>query len=208
MYEIKYGPLDMYINYCGLMVEGVNTTGPVLMMNLTGLEKYVEYNVTVRAYTSEGPGPYSGPPFIERTLEDGIRVDFHVSATYTHHIYPTVPAEPPRNVSATALSSTEIEVSWEEVHYCDQNGVIIMYEIGYEPLDCGLTVESVVTTGPVLMVNLTGLEKYVEYNVTVRVYTSEGPGPYSAPPITERTLEDGMKYFYTVVYSDQTLHVL
>ena len=71
MYEIKYGPLDMYNNYCGLMVESVNTTGPVLMMTLTGLEEYVEYNVTVRAYTSEGAGPYGNPPITERTLEDG-----------------------------------------------------------------------------------------------------------------------------------------
>ena len=74
-----------------------------------------------------------------------------------------------------------------------------MYEIGYGPFNCGLMIESINTTGPVLMMNLTGLEEYVEYNVTVRAYTSEGPGPYSDPPITERTLEDGMKHFYTVV---------
>ena len=198
MYEIKYGPLDMYINYCGLMVEGINTTGLVLMMNLTGLEEYLKYNVTVRAYTSEGPGPYSGPPFIERTLEDGIRVDFHVSATYTHHIYPTVPAEPPRNVSATALSSTEIEVSWEEVPYCDRNGMIT-YEIRYEPLE---TFEELIYTNTtniytaMLNITLTGLEEYVEYDITVRAYTSEGPGPYSDPPVTERTLENGKKFPY------------
>ena len=107
--------------------------------------------------------------------------------------YLTVPAEPPQNVSATALSSTEIEVSWEEVPYCDQNGVITMYEIEYEPLECDLIIEYINTTGPVLMVNLTGLEEYVEYDITVRAYTSEGPGPYSHPPVTERTLEDGME---------------
>ena len=77
-----------------------------------------------------------------------------------------------------------------------------MYEIGYEPLDtfnCGLMVESINTTGSVLMMNLTGLEEYVEYNVTVRAYTSEGAGPYSDPPITERTLEDGKKCFPILV---------
>ena len=42
------------------------------MTNLTGLEEYVEYNITVRAYTSVGPGPYSDPPITERTMEDGI----------------------------------------------------------------------------------------------------------------------------------------
>ena len=71
MYEIKYEPFD-----CGLMVESINTTGPVLMMNLTGLEEYVEYDITVRAYTSEGPGPYSYPPVTERTLEDGMSKGF------------------------------------------------------------------------------------------------------------------------------------
>ena len=69
MYEIEYEPLDTFD--CGLMVESVNTTDPVLMMNLTGLEEYVEYDITVRAYTSEGPGPYSDPPVTERTLQDG-----------------------------------------------------------------------------------------------------------------------------------------
>ena len=69
MYEIEYEPLDSFD--CGLMVESINTTGPVLMMNLTGLEEYVEYDITVRAYTSEGPGPYSDPPVTVRTLEDG-----------------------------------------------------------------------------------------------------------------------------------------
>ena len=67
-----------------------------------------------------------------------------------------------------------------------------MYEIKYEPLECEL-IEYINTTGPVLMMNLNDLEEYVEYNITVRAYTSEGPGPYSDPPVTERTLEDGME---------------
>ena len=33
------------------------------------------------------------------------------------------------------ISSTEIEVSWEEVPAISQNGFIIMYEVQYEPLD-------------------------------------------------------------------------
>ena len=70
MYEIEYEPLE-----CNLINEYINTTGPVLMVNLTGLEEYVEYDITVRAYTSEGPGPYSDP-VTKRTLEDGMRKDF------------------------------------------------------------------------------------------------------------------------------------
>ena len=92
------------------------------------------------------------------------------------------------------LSSTEIQVSWEEVPAIDQNGIITMYEIQYEPLE---TFEDQISTNTsttmMLTAILTGLEEYVEYNITVRAYTSVGPGPYSDSPITEKTDEDGKK---------------
>ena len=34
-----------------------NTSSTFLL--LSGLEEFVEYNISVRAYTSVGPGPYS-----------------------------------------------------------------------------------------------------------------------------------------------------
>jgi len=40
------------------------------MVELEGLEEYVEYSVRVRAYTSVGPGPFS-VAMVSRTLEDG-----------------------------------------------------------------------------------------------------------------------------------------
>ena len=80
-----------------------------------------------------------------------------------------------------------------------------MYEIKYEPLECELT-QYINTTGPVLMMNLTGLEEYVEYNITVRAYTSEGPGPYSDPPVTERTLTDGMENINVSVILHSMFH--
>ena len=107
----------------------------------------------------------------------------------------TAPDDPPQNVTATAVSSTEIVVSWEDLPAICQNGVIAMYEILYEPLETfgEITSDTVNTSdGSVLMMVLTGLEEYVEYNISVRAYTSAGPGPYS-DPVTERTLEDGEK---------------
>ena len=92
-----------------------------------------------------------------------------------------------------AVSSTEIEVSWEEVPAIDENGIIVLYEIQFVPLetfDDALVTETVNTSGPVLTTNLTGLQEYVEYSISVRAYTSVGPGPYS-DPVTRRTLEDG-----------------
>ena len=45
----------------------INTTN--LSITLMDLEEYVEYNISVRAYTSVGPGPYTVG--INRTSEDG-----------------------------------------------------------------------------------------------------------------------------------------
>ena len=37
---------------------------------------------------------------------------------------------------------------------------------------------------------LTGLQEFVDYNISVRAYTSVGEGPYSTE-VTEMTAEDG-----------------
>ena len=104
-----------------------------------------------------------------------------------------MPDAPPQNVTTMVLSSTEIKVTWEEVPAINRSGIITMYEVQYEPLeifDDQISIETVITSGSVLMMNLTGLEEYVEYNISVRAYTSTGPGPYSVD-ISERTDTDG-----------------
>ena len=80
-------------------------------------------------------------------------------------------------------------MTWEEVLAIDENGIIIYYEVQFEPLEFTetLTTSSVNTIG--LTVVLSSLQEYVEYDISVRAYTSVGPGPYS-DPVTERTLED------------------
>ena len=103
------------------------------------------------------------------------------------------PSDPPQNVTATVISSTEIMVSWNELPAIHQNGEITTYEINFMPLETfeGQIATNTVNTfdGSVLMMVLTGLEEYVEYNISVRAYTSAGPGPYSNPVI-ERTNTD------------------
>ena len=103
------------------------------------------------------------------------------------------PSNPPQNVTTTVISSTKIIVSWEEVPAINQNGEVTKYEIEYIPLE---TFEEQISTntvntsdGSVLMLVLTGLEEYVRYNISVRAYTSAGPGPYS-DPVTEKTDTD------------------
>ena len=81
-------------------------------------------------------------------------------------------------------------MTWDEIPELDQNGIIIEYEVQIEPLDfsADIFVDPLNTSS--LSIVVTGLEEYVFYNISVRAYTSVGPGPYS-DPVTERTLEDG-----------------
>ncbi|CAI8037863.1 Receptor-type tyrosine-protein phosphatase F [Geodia barretti] len=181
MYEVEYMPLQTFNGQ--IATDSVTVDPALLNTTLTGLEEDVDYNISVRAFTSVGPGPYSDG-MVERTLEES-------------------PAAAPQNVMATAVSSTEIRVSWEPVAPIDQNGVITMYGVRFEPLETFngvLVTETVNTTGPVLRMNLTGLEEDVEYNIRVRGFTSVAPGPYSdgmieetgaSPPTGVTAVQDG-----------------
>ena len=103
------------------------------------------------------------------------------------------PSSPPPHVTAIAMSPTSIMVTWEMVPPIDQNGVITMYEVLYEPQETfnGAIMSTTTTVdGTARAVNLTGLEEYVNYNISVRAYTSAGEGPYSEG-IIEMTNEDG-----------------
>ena len=126
-------------------------------------------------------------------------------------------------MTATVLSSTEIQVNWTEVPEIDQNGIITQYEVMFEllrrgrvmgsrELDCtSLHLErciacrvwespdadgEVATNNSVFVGNnnytviLFGLEEFMTYNISVRAYTSVGPGPYSMPEQTLMTLQD------------------
>ena len=107
------------------------------------------------------------------------------------------PTAAPQNVMTMAESSTEIVVTWEEVPAIDENGDITMYEVEYMPLETfngQIATDSVTVDSTPLSTTLTGLEEYVDYNISVRAFTSVGPGPYS-DGMVERTLEDGRKSF-------------
>ncbi len=66
-FEVLYIPLE---TFNGILVpELVNTSASNRTVTFTNLEEYVFYNISVRAYTSVGAGPFSA--FItKRTLED------------------------------------------------------------------------------------------------------------------------------------------
>ena len=76
----------------------------------------------------------------------------------------------------------------------ERHGVITEYEIMVEQLISfgERNSESILVDSRNLSIILMDLEEYVEYNISVRGYTSVGPGPYSMG-IVRRTLEDGKK---------------
>ena len=64
-YEVQLEPLDFPAD---IFVDPLNTTD--IQERATDLEEFVNYNISVRAHTSVGPGPYSDP-VTARTSEDG-----------------------------------------------------------------------------------------------------------------------------------------
>ena len=94
---------------------------------------------------------------------------------------------------ASATSPTSIAVVWEEVAPIDQNGVITMYEVLYTPLETFSGAIGPLTTNvsaTEMSVLLMELQEFVNYNTSVRAYTSVGEGPYSVG-VTEITSEAG-----------------
>ena len=89
-------------------------------------------------------------------------------------------------------SSTAILVTWDFVPEIDRNGIIVQYQVEFNQSTFNEISTSNLTTtdGSQLMVELEGLEEYVEYSVRVQAYTSLGPGPFSVAVVT-RTLQDG-----------------
>ena len=83
-------------------------------------------------------------------------------------------------------------VTWDPVPEIDMNGIITQYEVEFNQSTFNeiSTSNLTATNGPRLMVELEGLEEYVEYTVRVRAFTSVGPGPFSVA-VVDRTLEDG-----------------
>ncbi len=99
------------------------------------------------------------------------------------------------------LSSTEIQVNWTDVPEIDQNGIITEYEVMYEPLMSfggALSTEAVITTN--VSIVLGGLEEHVEYNISVRAFTSVGPGPFSS--IEMAMTEENSKFIVCMLYSN------
>ena len=97
---------------------------------LTELHEYVEYYIRVRAHNTEGTGPYS-PALLAATEQDGEHNSYNNCARLIlHHSYIIllVPSGYPMNITATTISSSVIDVSWEAFPEIDHNGILTHYE--------------------------------------------------------------------------------
>ena len=68
MYEVLYQPLETFGGAIG--PELMRVSGIEMSAFLSGLQEFVSYNISVRAYTSVGEGPQSDGMLL-MTLEDG-----------------------------------------------------------------------------------------------------------------------------------------
>uniref|UniRef100_A0A8D3EFL0 Sidekick cell adhesion molecule 2 n=1 Tax=Scophthalmus maximus TaxID=52904 RepID=A0A8D3EFL0_SCOMX len=135
------------------------------------LEEWTEYEVRVQVVNGIGAGPWSAP-VRGRTRE-------------------SVPSCGPTNVSAFATTSSSILVRWFEVPEPDRNGLILGYKVVYKEKDSDGAVHLWTVEGNAThSVQLTGLGKYVLYEIQVLAFTRIGDGRPSSPPILERTLDD------------------
>ncbi|XP_046721614.1 protein sidekick-2 isoform X4 [Silurus meridionalis] len=135
------------------------------------LEEWTEYEVRVQAINGIGAGPWSQPVHA-RTRE-------------------SVPSSGPANVSAFATTSSSILVRWGEVPEADRNGLILGYKVAYKEKDSDSALRFWMVEGNTShSVLLTGLDKYVLYEIQVLSFTRIGDGIPSSPPLLERTLDD------------------
>ncbi|CAJ1053978.1 protein sidekick-1-like isoform X2 [Xyrichtys novacula] len=134
------------------------------------LNPWTQYQVQIQAYNSIGPGPWSDP-VTAQTAE-------------------SAPSGPPPNVSAEAVSSTRILLTWTALQQAQKSGVILGYKVLYGEKDSeGPPGVQVVEGEQSSSLILGALGKYTMYSLQVLAYTRMGDGPPS-DPVLIRTKED------------------
>ena len=106
----------------------------------------------------------------------------------------TEPNAPPANVRGKNASSTNILVQWGDVPAADQNGIILTYTVAYTALPGG-SEQTKEVDAPITQANLTRLNEFTNYSITVSASTSKGGGNASAPIIV--TTDEDSKLQYT-----------
>uniref|UniRef100_A0A8D0H9P3 Contactin 2 n=1 Tax=Sphenodon punctatus TaxID=8508 RepID=A0A8D0H9P3_SPHPU len=126
------------------------------------IEPYTPFDVKIKAFNRMGEGPESLTAVVYSAEEE--------------------PRVAPSKLTAKALLSSEMNVSWVPVEQGDMNGVLLGYEIRYwKDGDNEEAADRVRTAGLVTSAYVTGLNPNTKYHVTVRAYNRAGTGPSSPP---------------------------
>uniref|UniRef100_A0A452TQQ4 Sidekick cell adhesion molecule 2 n=1 Tax=Ursus maritimus TaxID=29073 RepID=A0A452TQQ4_URSMA len=166
-YKIKYSRADGH----GKTLSHVVQDRVEREYTIEDLEEWTEYRVQVQAFNAIGSGPWS-QTVMGRTRE-------------------SVPSSGPTNVSALATTSSSMLVRWSEIPEADRNGLVLGYKVIYKEKDSDSQPRFWLVEGnSSRSAQLTGLGKYVLYEVQVLAFTRIGDGSPSHPPILERTLDD------------------
>ncbi|XP_053193293.1 protein sidekick-1-like [Scomber japonicus] len=151
-------------------IDDVKGEGRASEATVEGLNPWTQYKVHIQAYNSIGPGPWSNTVGA-RTAE-------------------SVPSGSPVNVTAEAVSSSKILLTWSALPQAQKNGVILGYKVLYKEKDSEGPPSVQVAEGEGSVSLLLGvLQKYTMYVLQVQAYTRLGDGPPSNP-ILLRTKED------------------
>ncbi|XP_068675540.1 uncharacterized protein [Montipora foliosa] len=143
----------------------------VFSSEVTGLEKFTEYEFKVCVFSSVGCGPKSSSK-IARTWED-------------------VPSKAPSNFTVTANTSTAIIASWQLPSPDSRHGIIRGFKIFIRKEGSDINRLENISVSNVTMYtkNVTGLAKFTQYGFHVLAFTSAGDGMNSSVEFA-RTKED------------------
>ena len=126
---------------------------------------------------------------------DKFLINYQLSMeTYILHLFMfiSVPSQPPTAFKLTATSSISIAASWQLPPVYARHATIIGFKLFYAKKVSGVSVTILTISGEsTLSKNVTGLDKYTEYEFQVLAFTSDGDGPKSSLQV-ERTMEDGI----------------
>ena len=121
-----------------------------------------------------------------------------------------VPSKAPADFAVNALSSTSVRASWQMPPEDSRNGIITAFKLFYKEKVSGAPQnELTISSGSTLTRDVTGFDKYTEYNFQVLAFTSIGDGPKSDEK-TVRTQEDGKKYkeYFTPNFTRRSMNAM
>ena len=112
------------------------------------------------------------------------------------------PTAAPRELRSTAVTSTQITLSWTRVEEQHKNGIILGYKLFYEAFG-QFAVDTTEKMKPLhgentLQTTVMNLEKYVNYSIKILAFTTKGDGPNSTV-ISVETDQDGRPSYFVII---------